>query len=354
MGVFYRAMKRRLLTFAGAAAASVLALGVFAVANFGSAQTAAQRIAFVFTTGSTGGTYFPVGQAIAGIVSHPPGVARCDAPGACGPAGLVASVRSSEGSIANIRDVNDGRADGGLAQSDVVAEAVAGKGDFRKTGAQRHVRMIAALFPEQVHLVAALHAHIARVSDLRGKRVVMGGHESGTASTAREIIAAYRIPETRVKEIYASPEVAAARLERGEADAIFFAGGAPIELVRSMLANGKAALVPIDGAGRKRLIAEDTGLTAEAIPADAYPGMRKPVETVGVHAVLIVNDQASTDLVYEMTRALFNPANRALLDDAHPSARFIRLDGATKVVPAPLHPGAQRFFREMGMTTRRL
>jgi len=79
---------------AAVAAASVLALAGFAIANFGTAQTAAQRIAFVFTTGSTGGTYFPVGQAIAGIVSHPPGIARCDAPGACGPAGLVASVRS--------------------------------------------------------------------------------------------------------------------------------------------------------------------------------------------------------------------------------------------------------------------
>src|SRR5271156_3414974 len=99
-------MKRRLATFAAVAAASVLALAGFAIANFGTAQTAATRIAFVFSTGSTGGTYFPVGQAIAGIVSHPPGIARCDAPGACGPAGLVASVRSSEGSIANIRDVN--------------------------------------------------------------------------------------------------------------------------------------------------------------------------------------------------------------------------------------------------------
>jgi len=347
-------MKRRLATFAAVAAASVLALAGFAIANFGTAQTAAQRIAFVFTTGSTGGTYFPVGQAIAGIVSHPPGIARCDAPGACGPAGLVASVRSSEGSIANIRDVNDGRADGGLAQSDIVAEAVAGKGDFRKDGAQRHVRLIAALFPEQVHLVAAVRAHIAHISDLRGKRVVLGSHDSGTASTARKILAAYHLPEGRLKTIYASPDVAAARLARGEVDAVFFVGGAPIEIVKSMLASGKAALVTIDGATRKRLVAENSGLTAEVIPADEYPGMQKPVETVGVHAVLIVNDKAGTDLVYEMTRALFNPANRAALDDAHPSARLIRLDDATKVVPAPLHPGAQRFFHEMRLTTRPL
>jgi TRAP transporter TAXI family solute receptor len=348
-GVFYRAMKRRFATVAGALAASVVALAGFAIANFGTAQTNAPRIAFVFATGSTGGTYFPVGQAIAGIVSHPEGVARCDAPGACGPAGLVASVRSSEGSIANIRDVNAGRADGGLAQSDIVAEAIAGKGDFRRDGPTRHVRLVADLFPEDVHLIAATRAHIAHVGDLRGKRVVFGAKESGTASTAREILTAYRIGDHQLRASYAPPEIAAARLQKGEIDAVFYVGGAPIELVKSLIGSGKAVLVPIDGAGRKRLIAEDKGLSAETIPADDYPGLKKPLDTVGVHAVLIVNESAPADLIYGMTRALFNPANRSLLDGAHPSARFIRLDTAIKDVPAPIHPGAARFYRERGI-----
>jgi TRAP transporter TAXI family solute receptor len=348
-GVFYRAMKRLLATTVGALLASLVALAGFAVANFGTAQTTATRIAFVFSTGSTGGTYYPVGQAIAGIVSHPPGVARCDAPGVCGPAGLVASVRSSEGSIANIRDVDAGRSDGGLAQSDIVAEAIAGKGDFRRDGPTRHVRLIADLFPEQVHLIASARAHIAHVSDLRGKRVVFGAKESGTASTAREILGAYHIGEHQLRASYAPPEVAAARLQKGEIDAVFFVGGAPIELVKSIVASGKAVLVPIDGAGRKRLIAEDKGLSAETIPAADYPGLKKPLDTVAVHAVLIVNETAPADLIYGMTRALFNPANRSLLDDAHPSARFIQLDTAIKDMPAPLHPGAARFYREKGI-----
>jgi TRAP transporter TAXI family solute receptor len=352
MGVFYRAMKRRFVTVAGAALVSVVALAGFAIANFGTAQTAITRVAFVIATGSTGGTYFPVGQAIAGIVSHPPGVARCDAPGACGPAGLVASVRSSEGSVANIRDVDAGRSDGGLAQSDILAEAVAGKGDFRKDGPQRHVRLIANLFPEDVHVIASSRAHIARISDLRGKRVVIGARGSGTAGTAREILAAYRIGEHQLKMSYAPPEVAATKLQKGEVDAVFFVGGAPIEFVRSLVSSGKAVLVPIEGAARKRLIAQDKGLSAETIPADDYPGLKKSLDTVGVHAVLIVNESASADLVYGMTRALFNPANRALLDEAHPSARFIRLETATKTVPAPLHPGAARFYREAGVMPR--
>ena len=149
---------------------------------------------------------------------------------------------------------------------------------------------------------------------------------------------------------YAPPEVAAARLQKGEIDAVFFVGGAPIELVQSVVGSGKAVLVPIDGAGRKRLIAEDKGLSAETIPAGDYPGLKKPLDTVAVHAVLIVNESAPADLIYGMTRALFNPANRALLDDAHPSAHFIQLDTAIKDVPAPIHPGAARFYRERGVT----
>jgi TRAP transporter TAXI family solute receptor len=337
-------MRRRLLAFAATLFVSLLALAGFAVVSLGTAQTTATRIAFVIATGSTGGTYYPVGQAIAEIVSHPPGIARCDAPGACGPAGLVASVRTSEGSIANIRDVNAGRADGGLAQSDIVAAAIAGKGDFRKDGPQNRLRVIADLFPEEVHLVAAKRAHIAHIGDLHGKRVVLGAHDSGTASTARMVLTAFHIPEWRLKLSYAPPEVAAQRLERGEVDAIFFVGGAPVGLVRGLLDTGKAVIVPIDGPGRKHLVAQNMGLVAETIPAGDYGS--NPIETVGVHAVLIVNESAPTDVVYGMTKALFNPANRSALDDSHPSARLIRLEDAAKNPPAPLHPGAARFYRE--------
>jgi TRAP transporter TAXI family solute receptor len=166
------------------AAASMLALAGFAFVSFGAAQTSVQHISFVLATGSTGGTYFPVGQAIAEIISHPPGVARCDIAELCGPPGLVATIRSSQGSVANVLDVDADRADSALAQSDIVFEALAGKGDFRDTGPQSHVRVIADLFPEEVHLVAARGADIRSVSELKGKRVAMGTNGSGTSSTA--------------------------------------------------------------------------------------------------------------------------------------------------------------------------
>jgi hypothetical protein len=338
-------MEPRVAGFEWVAAVCVAALAMIASVGLVTAQSQTQRMSFVVATGPGGGTYFPVGQALADIISHPPGVARCDVPGVCGPSGLIASARTSDGAFANVLDVNAHRVDAALVQSDVVADAVAGKGAFRKLGAQSHIRIIADLFPEEVHVVAARNAHIATIQDLKGKRVSIGAEDSGTIETARALLAAYRIPEWRIAESNDPPDVAAQRLLKGEIDAFVFVGGAPVVLVESLVARGQAVLVPIDGAGRKRLLAQMPNFSPAVIAADAYPGSGA-VQTVSERALWIVNDSEPADLVYGVTRALFNPANRETLDDSHPSAKLIRLQTAISTLPAPLHPGAARFYRE--------
>jgi TRAP transporter TAXI family solute receptor len=336
-------MIRRLTGFGLIAAGSALVLAVLASAGLVTAQSDFPRMSFVVATGPSGGTYFPVGQALADIVSHPPGVARCDTPGVCGPSGLIASARTSDGAIVNVRDVNAHRVDAALVQSDVVAEAVAAKGVFAKYGAQSHIRIIADLFPEEVHVVAGRRAHIASIADLAGKRVSIGAEDSGTIETARALLAAYRI--RRVRESNYSADIAAQMLQAGKIDAFVFVGGAPVVLVESLIARGQAMLIPIDGPGRKRLLAQAPSFSPAVIAADVYPGSGA-VQTVSEHALWIVNDSESADLVYAVTRALFHPANREILDDSHPSAKWIRLQTAIATLPAPLHPGAARFYRE--------
>ena len=338
-------MKRRLAGLGLVAAGCAATLAIVASAGRVTAETDQPRTSFVVATGPSGGTYFPVGQALADIVSHPPGVARCDTAGVCGPSGLIASARTSDGAFANVLDVNGHRVDAALVQSDVVADAVAGKGAFKKFGAQTHIRIIADLFPEEVHVVAARAAHIASIQDLRGKRVSIGAEDSGTIETARALLAAYRIPERRIKESNDSPDVAAQKLQQGKLDAFVFVGGAPVVLVESLVARGQAVLIQIDGAGRKRLLAQMPNFSAAVIAPDAYPGSAA-VQTVAERAIWIVNDSESADLVYGVTKALFNPVNRELLDDSHPSAKWIRLQTAVATLPAPLHPGAARFYRE--------
>lgn len=310
------------------------------------AQDYPRRIPFVIATGSTGGTYFPIGEAIAGIVSNPPGVSRCEVESVCGPPGLVASARSSDGAIENVLDVNAHRVDSALAQSDVVADAVAGKGAFAKNP-QTHVRVIATLFPEQIHLVARAGTHIASVKDLRGKRVSIGTANSGTIVPARAILEAYGLPLSRLKISNDPADVGATALDKGDIDAFFFVGGAPVALVQELMQQKKAVLIPIDGPARAKLLAAHHELNASTIPANTYAGVNL-VQTVSVRAVWIVNDSEPDAVVYGVTRALFNPANRDALYGAHSSARSISLDSAAGKPPAPLHPGAAKFYREMG------
>jgi TRAP transporter TAXI family solute receptor len=338
-------MKRRVVALSVAVALAGFALA--GVSVFGPAQTAPGRSAFVIDTGPTGGTYFPIGEAIAGIVSHPPGVFRCDAPGVCGPAGLIASARTSPGTIANVIDVNGHYADAALAQSDAVADAVAGKGLFRNR--QSHIRVIAALFPEEVHVVAAASSHIRSIAQLRGKRVSIGEVNSGTIATARAVLAAWHLTEKQVKAVHDPADDAANALAAGKLDAFFFTGGAPVLLVRDLIASRKAVLISIGGPERKRLIAANPGMTAETLPANLYPGT-PATDTVAVRAVLIVNDAVPDDVVYGVTKALFHPANRDALDASHPRARLIKLDTALVGLPAPLHPGAAKFYKDAGVT----
>lgn len=322
------------------------ALALVAALGFSAAPVLAQRISFVIDTGPTDGTYFPIGQAIAGIISHPSTVEHCDT-GACGPKGLIATVQTSSGSVENVADVNSGRAASGLAQSDVVGEAVKGKGAFQKTGALKHLAVIAALFPEEVHVIASTTSHVTTVAQLRGKRVSLGDEDSGTAVTADAVLHAYRISERRVRVHHMTSDEAADALDKGKLDAFFFVGGAPVGLVADLIQRGRAVLVPIDGAGRKRLLAEQPSLSADVIPANTYP-KAPATQTVSTRALWVVNDNQPNAVVYGVVRALFNPANRTALDQSHPSAKLIRLDTAASDLPAPLHPGAARFYRETG------
>jgi TRAP transporter TAXI family solute receptor len=326
-------------------------LGAFAaIAVMASGATAdTPRISFQIATGSTIGVYFPVGEAIAGLISHPPGVNRCEAANVCGPAGLIASARTSEGTMDNLLSVNEGTVESGLAQSDVVAAAAKGEGPFKTKGKQSHVRVIASLFSEEVHLVVAGDANIKTVADLKGKRVSLGAAGSGVGFTAREILSAYRVPEARLKVMSTDFPASVAMIRQGKLDAFFAVGGVPINGLGDLLANHVVKLVPITGAVRDRLVKAEPSLSVSAI---AYPG-QVPVPTVSTRATWIVRDSVADNLVYGITRALFNPANREALSVSHASAREIGLATAALMPPAPLHPGAARFYAEAARNAQR-
>lgn len=325
----------------------VAAFGL-ALTDSGLAQIRAQRISFQIATGSTSGKYFPVGETLAGLISHPPGITRCERDDVCGPSGLIVSARASEGSVANVLAVEHGRVESALAQADVVALAERGKGPFRQTGRVRRVRVIANLYPEDVHLVASTKSRISSVADLKGKRVSLSTQGSGTIATAQSVLAAYKLSEKSMRASHLSVDKAAQLLQAGKLDAFFFVGGAPVRLIDSLIVNRAAVLVPINGEGRKRLLSENPSFTATTIARRTYADT-PATDTVSVGALWITNSSQPDDLIYAMVKALYNRANRKMLDESRAGNKFVQLDFAAKGAAAPFHNGAARYFKEAGV-----
>jgi len=236
-------------------------------------------------------------------------------------------------------------------QGNDMPAALRGGGDALGGVPAGHLRVSTSLFPEDVHLVVAAKSKIHSVADLRGKRVMLGNPGSGAGVTGRAVLTAWRLSERSVRVVPAGAGNDAQLLRDGKLDAFFAVAGVPLDSVRALLADGTARLVPIDGDGRDRLIRAVPQLAPAVIAANAYPGA-PAVETVSTRAWWVTRDSEPEALVYGITRALFNLANRGALTASHPSVRNFGLAAATANAPAPLHPGAARFYREAGILSK--
>jgi uncharacterized protein len=327
------------------AVVAIAAATVLAAAMGTSPDQPQTRMSFQIATGSSAGTYYPVGQMLASLISHPPGIGRCAEPARCGPLGLLAAARVSEGSVANARAVNSAAVSSALIQSEVAAGAFAGEQIFKADGPQAKLRAIASLFPELVHVVVAKSANIKKLADLQGKRVSIDSAGSGSHAMARRILSEARIGDKALKLSFDNAEVSAARIVNGELDAFFFVGGPPLQLVGELAQSGTAELLNLEGPAIEALL-KDKNIRRAMIPADTYPGI-PTVKSVSVSALWVVNADRPDDLIYAITAALWNDANRSLLDSGHPIGRLIRPETARIGVSLPLHPGAERFYAEM-------
>lgn len=324
--------------------AGLAGLGLCAVLlSAGAAGPSGQRISFQIATGSTAGSFFPVGEAIAGLISHPPGLDRCEAAPVCGPSGLIVSARTSQGAADNVTEVNNGDSESGLAHGDVVAAAVRGATPFH--GRATHLRVIASLFDENVQLVASSRSGIKSPANLAGKRVSLGEEGAGTGVTLREILSAYGVSEHSIKLQRPDANGDVVQMRAGKLDAFLVVGGGAVPGLADLFAAGKARLVPITGSARERLIKRSVLMPA-TIPAGLYPG-QAATPTVATRALWIVRDSVPPDLVFGIAKALYHPFNHAALAASDPEAGQIRLMDATMNLPAPLHPGAARYYKSV-------
>ena len=300
---------------------------------------------FRIGTGGVAGTYYPIGGLIADIISNPPGARPCDKGGSCGVPGLVAIAQSSNGSVANIESVGFGALESGFAQSDIAFWAYSGSGIFEGQDKMENLRAIASLYPESIHLVARKGAGINSVRDLKGKRISIDEPGSGTLVEALIILEAFGLSEDDIQAEYLKPSPAIAKIKNDELDAFVIVAGYPTGSVVELASQVGAELVPIDGPEVDRLIEQYEFFAKDEIPAGTYDGIGA-TPTISVGAQWVVGAEVDDDLVYGITSALWHENARKLLDSGHVKARAITLDTALDGIGIPLHPGAERFYRE--------
>ena len=314
-----------------------------------SGKSLAQELKF-FTigTGGTAYTYYPVGGMIANAISKPPGSRECGKGGSCGVPNLIASAVSSRGSVDNVNAIISGLRNSGFAQSDVAYWAYTGTGTMEGKEPAKDLRTIAALFQEHIHLVALKKSNINSVKDLKGKRVSLDEPGSGTYVDAKLILESNGLSTSDVKAEALKGKAATDALRNGKVDAIFVVAGYPTGAIVELASAVDIKFVQIDGAGAKALTSKYGFFSESPIPSGTYEGVDK-VNTVAVGAQWFTSAKEDSELIYQITKALWNKESRKLMDVGHAKGKTITPDTALSGVGVPLHPGAEKFYKEAGL-----
>jgi TRAP transporter TAXI family solute receptor len=288
-------------------------------------------------TGGSGGVYFPYGGALARLISEKvPGV--------------QATAEVTNASVDNLKLMQLGKVDLAFTLADTVAEAVRGRGPFKDTGAIGSIRTVAVLYTNYLHVVAREGAGIRRVADLAGKTVSVGSPGSGTELIADRVLSAARIdPRTGIVRHTLSVAESAGALKDGKLDAFFWSGGVPTPALQDLAATPGITIALIPQDDLLLMMQRDYGelYRLAMIPAGVYRGLDREVATVGVTNLLVASSSLDEDLVYAITKAMFD--GKATLVAGHPEARHLAPPGSLEVSPAPFHPGAAKFYREQGI-----
>ncbi len=304
-------------------------MGLLMACLVGSGVQAAEFV--TVASGGTAGVYYPLGGALAEIFNqHVPGV--------------NASVQATGASVANVNLLVQRQAELALIQNDIAFYAANGTEMFQGRKVDS-LRGIATLYPEVIQLVASRASGIRSVDDLRGKRVAVGDIGSGTEANARQILEAAGLTYRDIAARYLSFAEAAANLRDGHIDAAFVTAGIPTAAIQDIAVQRDVVVVPISGDLAQRLAQRYPFYTQVTIPAGTYRGQDEAVVTVAVKAMLVARTDLSEELVYQLTRAMFG--NLARLAQAHARGADVSVETARDGMSIPLHPGAERYYREV-------
>lgn len=312
---------------------ALLTVSVMSVSAAGQAEAAAAPARLAVATGGTAGVYFPLGGAFANIITE-----KVD--------GATANAESTGASVVNVNLLNNAEVDFALMQNDIAYYAFNGEEMFSDNPALTNLRGVASLYPEVIQIVVNAGAGINSVDDLRGKRVAVGAPGSGAEANARQILTAHGISYDDIRADFLSFAEAADALRDNNVDAAFVTAGTPTAAVTDVSTTHNVRLLSISDTMAGELMGAYPFYERVTIPAGTYRNQDSDVQTIAVLAMLSARADLSEDLVYNVTKALFE--NLDMFAAAHSRGANLSLDTATGGMPLELHPGAARYYREVG------
>ncbi|MBD3418663.1 MAG: TAXI family TRAP transporter solute-binding subunit [Chitinivibrionales bacterium] len=290
-------------------------------------------------TGGVTGVYYPAGQAICRMVNKKQAQYK-----------LKATAESTAGSVFNINAVLNGDLDFGIAQSDRQYQAYKGLAEWEGRGPQQNLRSVFSLHPEAVTLLAAEKSGIAQITDLKAKRVNIGNPGSGQLQNSKDALAAFGITEDAVVAEYVKAVEAPGLLQDERIDAFFYTVGHPNGNIKEATSGRiKVSLVSITGPQIDSLIKALPYYAPATIPAKFYENAvnRHATQTFGVKATCVTSSDVGEDVVYAVTREIFE--NLADFKKLHAAFEVLTKESMLQGLTAPVHPGALRYYKEAGL-----
>lgn len=312
--------------------------------GLGSMAIAEDNKSYLLTTGTTGGTYYPVGVALATLskVKLQP------------THGINISAINSAGSAENIRLIREGEAQFAIIQGIFGHYAATGTGPLASEGPQTHLRSVSLLWTNVEQWVMRAEdiktGTIADMGLLKGKQVGLGKKNSGAIHSNAHVLSGFGIDIDEDYRLFSGGYgPSASAMQDGKVKAISAPAGAPTGAITKLFASGKGKMRLLSFTAEQARLA-DGGLglwTPYTIAANTYPGQTEEVLTIAHPNFLGVHEDVDDETVYLFTKTIWE--NLGFLQAIHSATKAMSLEDAVKGLPVPLHPGAQRYYREIGL-----
>jgi hypothetical protein len=258
---------------------------------------------------------------------------------------IKVTAESSGASVANAKLISKDDTDFALLQNDIASYAYYGKMMFDKP--IKELLGCMTLYPETIQLVARKEAKIKSVKDLKGKRVSIGPLGSGTTENAKQILAAWGMSVDDIQAQQLKTQQAADYMVDGRLDAYFATTAVGAAVIIDTAVRVPVVIVPVKGRNAKKLMKEYAFYAKDKVPTGIYKGIDKPVETVAVMAMMVARADLEDDIVYAIVKATYEDLEQ--VKKAHAKFKGIDVKKSQMGMSVPLHPGAERYFKEVGV-----